>query len=142
MNSGGADHIVEIVGLPHRGELRTRLGLADERPIVLFLGRLHHKKGLDLLVPAFATGAPPEAVLVVAGPNEGGAREGLTAAAEALGIADRLVFTGMLDRRDRLLALVDADLFVLPSITGSAFVNAEGDLILDRRDPLCHGIRK
>ena len=31
---------------------------------------------------------------------------------------------------------------VLPSITGSAFVNAEGDLILDARDPLCHGIRK
>lgn len=31
---------------------------------------------------------------------------------------------------------------VLPSITGSAFVNAEGDLILDARDPLCHGIPK
>ena len=30
---------------------------------------------------------------------------------------------------------------VIPSITGSAFVNAEGDLILDARDPLCHGIR-
>ena len=34
------------------------------------------------------------------------------------------------------------DGFVLPSITGSAFVNAEGDLILDPRDPLCNGIRK
>ena len=34
------------------------------------------------------------------------------------------------------------DGFVLPSITGSAFVNAEGDLILDPRDPLCSGIRK
>ena len=33
------------------------------------------------------------------------------------------------------------DGYVLPSITGSAFVNAEGDLILDPRDPLCNGIR-
>jgi 4-hydroxyproline epimerase len=33
------------------------------------------------------------------------------------------------------------DGLVLPSITGTAFVNAESDLILDPRDPLCHGIR-
>lgn len=34
------------------------------------------------------------------------------------------------------------DGYVLPSITGSAFVNAEADLILNPKDPLCHGIRK
>lgn len=31
---------------------------------------------------------------------------------------------------------------VLPSITGTAFITAEADLVLDPRDPLCHGIRK
>jgi 4-hydroxyproline epimerase len=30
---------------------------------------------------------------------------------------------------------------VYPSIKGSAFVNAEADLVLDPRDPLCMGIR-
>jgi 4-hydroxyproline epimerase len=30
---------------------------------------------------------------------------------------------------------------VFPSITGSAYVNAEGELLLDPRDPFCHGIR-
>ncbi len=34
------------------------------------------------------------------------------------------------------------DGLVIPSITGTAFVTAEADLILDRRDPLCHGIRR
>jgi 4-hydroxyproline epimerase len=32
--------------------------------------------------------------------------------------------------------------FVLPSIKGSAFITAEADLVLDPRDPLCHGIQK
>ena len=32
--------------------------------------------------------------------------------------------------------------FVLPSITGTAFITAEAELVLDPRDPLCHGIRK
>ncbi len=30
---------------------------------------------------------------------------------------------------------------VLPSITGTAYVNAESELILDPRDPFCLGIR-
>jgi 4-hydroxyproline epimerase len=30
---------------------------------------------------------------------------------------------------------------VVPEITGSAYVNAEADLILDERDPFCYGIR-
>ncbi len=29
---------------------------------------------------------------------------------------------------------------VIPSITGSAFVNGEGYLVLDERDPFCYGI--
>jgi len=35
--------------------------------------------------------------------------------------------------------VVDGKLY--PEITGSAFVNAESDLILDERDPFCYGIR-
>jgi len=37
------------------------------------------------------------------------------------------------------VALVDGQ--VIPEITGSAYVNAEADLLLDERDPFCYGIR-
>lgn len=49
--------------------------LAD-RPFMLFLSRLHPKKGLDMLIPAFAslTQEFPDWLLVLAGPDEGGYR--------------------------------------------------------------------
>ncbi len=37
------------------------------------------------------------------------------------------------------VSLVDGQ--VIPEITGSAYVNAEAELILDERDPFCYGIR-
>jgi len=38
-------------------------------------------------------------------------------------------------------SVIIADGKVYPEITGHAYVNAEADLILDERDPFCHGIR-
>jgi glycosyltransferase involved in cell wall biosynthesis len=87
----------------------------DGRPVVVFLGRLHHKKGLPLLLDAFARGAPGNAVLVVVGPDEDGSRPRLERQASHLGIADRLIFTGMISGSMKFAALADSDLFVLPS---------------------------
>jgi len=83
--------------------------------IVLFLSRLHPKKGLDLLLPAFARCGDADARLVLAGPGETGYVDGLRQAAARLGIADRVLFTGMLRGDERVAALRAADLFVLPS---------------------------
>jgi 4-hydroxyproline epimerase len=41
---------------------------------------------------------------------------------------------------DGRISVVDGKLY--PEITGSAFVNAEADLVLDERDPFCYGIRR
>ena len=83
--------------------------------MVLFLSRIHPKKGLDLLVPAFARAALSDALLVIAGPGD----EEYVAAVKKLiaehGIGERVLFTGMLEGRARVEAFVDADLFVLPS---------------------------
>ena len=45
----------------------------------------------------------------------------------------------MVVRAEATVSLVDGKIY--PEITGSAYVNAEADLILDEQDPFCYGIR-
>jgi glycosyltransferase involved in cell wall biosynthesis len=105
----------EFDSLPPRGTFRARFPQIGQRRAVIFLGRLHHKKGLDLLIPAFARGAPAAAILVLAGPDDDGYQRKVEQMVEENDVAGRVVFTGMLRGRERVEALVDADLFVLPS---------------------------
>ena len=100
--------------LPERGALRKRLDLG-ERSLVLFLGRIAPKKGLDILLPAFAKMNNQDAVLVIAGPDEAGHAKQVKEIINQLGISDRIFFTGSLRNQDKLEALVDADLFALTS---------------------------
>lgn len=85
--------------------------------IVLFLGRLHPKKGCDLLIDAFAQSAPnePSVVLVMAGPDQESWQRELESRARAGGFADRVLFTGMLEGSAKWSALRSADVFILPS---------------------------
>ena len=107
--------LAEFSDLPPRGTFRRRFPTLDERPMVLFLSRLHEKKGLDLLVPAFARAAAPETMLVIAGPDSGGYQAKVQALVDQQGLRDRVVFPGMLHGSERVAAFVDADLFVLSS---------------------------
>ncbi len=88
--------------------------LRDTR-ILLFLGRLHPKKGCDLLIDAFRKLKPPAASLVLAGPDQIAWEKVLRARVEQLGIASRVVFPGMLQGEMKEGALASADAFVLPS---------------------------
>jgi glycosyltransferase involved in cell wall biosynthesis len=83
--------------------------------MVLFLGRLHPIKGLELLIPAFARLQMDDVKLVLAGPGEPAYVQHLKDLLAQHGIARRAVFTEMLDGPARVAALCDADLFVLPS---------------------------
>jgi glycosyltransferase involved in cell wall biosynthesis len=107
----------EFRTLPPRGTFRKRhADIVGERPMILFLSRLHHKKGLDYLADAFAIVARelPEARLVVVGPDEG-ARGAFVQQIQGLNVSDRVLLTGPLYAADKLAALVDADVFCLPS---------------------------
>jgi glycosyltransferase involved in cell wall biosynthesis len=85
--------------------------------IVLFLGRIHGKKGVDLLLRAFARHAPADTNvrLVIAGPDSNGTRRELEMLAESLGIAHVVTWPGMLTGDLKWGALHVADVFILPS---------------------------
>ncbi|MGE0725090.1 MAG: glycosyltransferase [Alphaproteobacteria bacterium] len=101
--------------LPPAGAFRARHRAIGGRRIVLFLGRLAEKKGLDLLVPAFARVADAHDLhLVLAGPDAGmgGAVAGWI---EAHGLAGRTTVAGMVRGADKMALLADAWCFALPS---------------------------
>lgn len=88
-----------------------------ERRFLLYMGRIHEKKGCDLLLQAFArvAGAAPELDLVLAGPDQVGWRATLGTMAADLGIAPRVHWPGMLSGDVKWGALRSAEAFVLPS---------------------------
>jgi glycosyltransferase involved in cell wall biosynthesis len=102
--------------MPPRGLFRDRFRLHD-RQIVLFLGRLHPVKGLDLLVEAFEGVAQRRSnvVLVIAGPDTNGYREILERNIARRGLSACVILPGMLMGVEKRAALADADLLILPS---------------------------
>lgn len=90
--------------------------LADKR-LILFLGRIHEKKGCDLLIKAFAAvrDLDANAHLVMAGPDGGEWGAQLQGLARELGIADRITWTGMLSGDLKWGAFHASDAFALPS---------------------------
>lgn len=84
---------------------------------LLYLSRIHPKKGCDLLISAFAkvAGRDPALHLVMAGPGDAQWIDKLKQQAVALGVAERVTFTGMLKGELKWGAYDAAEVFVLPS---------------------------
>lgn len=90
--------------------------LAGKR-LVLFLSRIHYKKGVDILCRAWSVLAKefPGAHLVIAGPDFEGTLNRIQALVRKLRLETRVTFTGMLAGEEKWAALAAAELFVLPS---------------------------
>lgn len=85
--------------------------------LLLFLSRIHEKKGCDLLIEAFSRVADLDASLelVMAGPDQTGWAIELQKLAERLGVADRITWTGMVRDDLKWGAFYASELFLLPS---------------------------
>ena len=108
---------IPFESLPSTARFIRRFPVLKGKRVVLFLGRLHPKKGLDILARSFATITRryENAMLLVVGPNKYGTRENMESILNSKGLLDKTVFTGLLTGEDKLAALNCADLFVLPS---------------------------
>jgi len=100
-------------------EFRKRYGILDEEKIVLFLGRLHKSKGIEILVDAFAklTTLISEVRLVIVGPDDGYDYE-IRRRAHLLNIESKVLLTGPLYGDEKMMAYCAADVFVSPSFKG------------------------
>jgi glycosyltransferase involved in cell wall biosynthesis len=109
-------HLDDFAALPPADPFRAQWGLG-EGPVVLFLGRLQERKGVQFLIPAFAQAVEtaPDAKLLIVGPDEGMLATA-QAQVEEYELGDRVVFTGLLTGQDRLAALAAADLFAMPAV--------------------------
>ena len=107
-----------FASLPARGAFRAQLGIG-EAPLVLFLSRLNFKKGLDLLMPAFAKVRTryPDAVLAIVGPDNEGYGARVRGWVAEQGLVDAVCFVDHIEGEQVLQAYVDADVFALPSYT-------------------------
>lgn len=106
----------EVAGIPPAGTFRKLLPRLGDKPYLLFLSRLHYKKGLDILAAAFKLVAVerPDLHLVVAGPD-GGERQSFLEATTANGLTDRTHLVGPLQGAAKLAAFAEAVCFTLPS---------------------------
>lgn len=119
----------EFDQMPPRGIFRESFDIPPSAPLVLYLGRIESRKGLDITIKAFSEVRKSvyDAILVLAGPDEDDYCAELRALSIQLGIAENVRYTGYLDAQTRLQALADGDVFVLTSYSenfGMAVVEA------------------
>lgn len=107
----------EFNNLPEKGEFCKEHPIPTGENVILFLGRIHSIKGIDLLIDAFSELIKEldNVTLVLVGPNDG-YLQNLQNKIHQLNLTDKVLIVGPIYGREKLKAFVDADVYVLPSI--------------------------
>ncbi len=109
---------LQMFGQGKRDGFRRRHGIAEDRPVALFVGRVAREKNIGFLLDAWAQARVqrPDLLLLVVG--DGPALALLKEQVQALGLGDSVVFLGYLDRNEELPdCYAAADVFVFSSLT-------------------------
>jgi len=96
------------------GEFKARYGINE--PFVVYVGRLHRLKGIDVLIKAIsiATKEEPTLTAVIVGPRD---QRPYRELAIRLGVGRNVVFTGFVSEEVKISALDASTALVLPSIS-------------------------
>lgn len=120
-------NLEEYENLPSFGKFRSKFNIAENDKLILFVGRIHEIKGLGLLIDAFNdlinqnyeknsledTGGH-SIKLAIVGPDDGYLTE-LEDKIKEYSLEENVIITGPLYKEEKQEALVDCDLFVMPS---------------------------
>ena len=108
-----------VLDLERADAWRLRIGIDPNDFVILFLGRLHPKKGLETLIGAMprVLERAPSATLLIAGTGEPAFLADLQAQAAPLVASGRVRFAGHVTGNDRSLAFACADAFSLTSLS-------------------------
>jgi glycosyltransferase involved in cell wall biosynthesis len=110
-------HCYDFQSLPNPNIFFNKFPQIRDKTLILFLGRIDPKKGLDLLASAFAKVHQkfPQTHLIVAGPDSIGFLPTVETYFQQAGCLDVVTFTGMLTGELKLAALAATSLYVAPS---------------------------
>ena len=118
-DAGNSVIVPNAVEISHDGEgqrFRQKIGAAGDETLLGMVGRIHKKKGFDMILPAMAAArAKGPSRLVVVGPDEGGYLNEVEQMIRAHELSDRVTFTGMLGGQELADAYAGLDALVLPS---------------------------
>ena len=109
--------LAEFNDLPSREMLKDRYPELSNKKIILFLGRINWKKGLDILVQSFGMlkREKNDLHLLIVGNDENCYESKVRKWIKEEGLIDNVTFTGLLTGHEKLEAYAGSDVFVLPS---------------------------
>lgn len=100
-----------------RGTFKRKYAIPPGKKLIVFLSRLHPKKGLEFLADALSKlhFLRDDFIFVIAGKGEARYESSLKRRVRERGLQSETLFTGFLEGKEKQALLRDADLFVLPS---------------------------
>ena len=117
----------EYENLPDYGKFRSKFNIGENDKLILFVGRIHEIKGLGLLIDSFndlinqhnenhslEASSSSSIKLAIVGPDDGYLVK-LEDKIKEYSLEDNVIITGLLYKEEKQEALVDCDLFVMPS---------------------------
>lgn len=104
---------------PMQGTFKKMYKISENDKIILYIGRIHKNKGIDLLIQAFSLILEkfPNVKLIIVGPDNGFQHE-LENLTKSLHVEEHILFTGFIEKDEKMAVLVDANIFVTPSYSG------------------------